>query len=153
MTAQAVTIAGGSGAKSLGTVSIFTTGAAEGIHSTTTTGAISITTGTVNAAGAAAINIAGTSAGSRTPLNIDLTSLAANGGAKGLILLNTSATGSPGGFRVNGTGTTDGSGGTIQNTTTRGADIQTADSIVLKNMNFTNANSTADGGSAGACDD
>ncbi len=153
MTAQAVTIAGGTGAKNLGTVSIFTTGAAEGIHSTTTTGAISITTGTVNSAGAAAINIAGTSAGSRTPLNVQLTSLAANGGAKGLILLNTSATGSPGGFRVNGTGTTDGSGGTIQNTTTRGADIQTAASILLKNMNFTNANSSADGGSAGACDD
>jgi hypothetical protein len=153
MTAQAVTIAGGSGTKNLGTVSIFTTGAAEGIHSTTTTGAISITTGTVDAAGAAAVNIAGTSAGSRTPLNVQLTSLAANGGAKGLILLNTSATGSPGGFRVNGTGTTDGSGGTIQNTTTRGADIQTAESILLKNMNFTNANSSVDGGSAGACDD
>ncbi|HEY5883589.1 MAG TPA: LamG-like jellyroll fold domain-containing protein, partial [Pyrinomonadaceae bacterium] len=153
MNAQAVTIAGGSGAKNLGAVSIFTTGAAEGIHSTTTTGAISITTGTVNSAGAAAINIAGTSAGSRTPLNIQLTSLSANGGTKGLILLNTSATGSPGGFRVNGTGTTDGSGGTIQNTTTRGADIQTVDSLVLKNMNFTNANSSVDGGSAGACDD
>lgn len=153
MTAQAVTIAGGSGAKNLGTVSIFTTGTAEGIHSTTTTGAISITTGTVNAAGAAAINIAGTSAGSRTPLNVQLTSLSANGGAKGLILLNTSATGSPGGFRIDGTGTTDGSGGTIQNTTTRGADIQTADSIVLKNINFTNANSSVDGGLVGACED
>jgi hypothetical protein len=153
MTAQAVTIAGGSGAKSLGTVSIFTTGAAEGIHSTTTTGAISITTGSIDSAGAAAVNIAGTSAGSRTPLNVQLTSLAANGGAKGLILLNTSATGSPGGFRINGTGTTDGSGGTIQNTTTRGADIQTAESILLKNMNFTNANSSVDGGSAGGCDD
>ncbi len=153
MTAQAVTIAGGSGAKNLGTVSIFTTGAAEGIHSTTTTGAISILSGTVNAAGAAAINIAGTSAATRTPLNVQLTSIAANGGAKGLILLNTSATGSPGGFRVNGTGTTDGSGGTIQNITTRGAEIQTADSIVLKNVNFTNANSSVDGGSAGVCDD
>ncbi|HKR12115.1 MAG TPA: Ig-like domain-containing protein, partial [Pyrinomonadaceae bacterium] len=152
MTAQAVTIAGGSGAKSLGAVSIFTTGSAEGVHSTTTTGAVSMT-GSVDSAGAAAVNIAGTSAASRTPLNVQLTSLAANGGARGLILANTSATGSPGGFRVNGTGTTDGSGGTIQNTTTRGADIQTADSIVLRNMNFTNANSSVDGGSAGACDD
>jgi hypothetical protein len=152
MTAQAVTIAGGSGTKNLGTVSIFTTGSAEGVHSTTTTGAISFI-GSVDSAGAAAVNIAGTSAASRTPLNVQLTSLAANGGAKGLILLNTSATGSPGGFRVNGTGTTDGSGGTIQNTTTRGADIQTADSIVLKNMNFTNANSSVDGGGVGACDD
>ncbi|HSE31384.1 MAG TPA: choice-of-anchor Q domain-containing protein, partial [Pyrinomonadaceae bacterium] len=153
MTAQAVTIAGGSGAKNLGTASIFTTGTAEGIHSTTTTGAITTTTGEVNSAGAAAINIAGTSSATRTPLNVQLTSLSANGGAKGLIILNTSATGSPGGFRVNGTGTTDGSGGTIQNTTTRGADIQTAESILLKNMNFTNANSSVDGGSAGACDD
>jgi hypothetical protein len=153
MTAQAVTIAGGSGAKTLTDVSIFTTGAAEGIHSTTTTGAITIGTGEVNSAGAAAINIAGTSAATRTPLNVQLTALSANGGTKGLILANTSATGSPGGFRVNGTSTTDGTGGTIQNTTTRGADIQTADSIVLKNMNFTNANSSVDGGGAGACDD
>src|SRR4030095_15207489 len=87
MTAQAVTIAGGAGLKNLGTFSIFTTGTAEGIHSTPPTGAITTTTGDVNSAGAAAINIAGTSAATRTPLNIQLTSLAANGGAKGLIIL------------------------------------------------------------------
>ena len=56
-----------------------------------------------------------------------------------------------GSFTVEGTGATIGSGGTVQNITQRGADIQSATNIVLKNMNFTNAN-TADAGGAGVCD-
>ncbi|HUR96718.1 MAG TPA: Ig-like domain-containing protein, partial [Pyrinomonadaceae bacterium] len=142
MTAQPVTIAGGSGAKSLGTVNIFTTGAAQGIVSTTTTGAITIATGNINSAGAAAVNIAGTSAASLTPINIQLVSVNANGGASGILVSNTSSTGSPGGFRVFGTGTTDASGGTIQNTTDRGASFITAANIILNNMAFTNAGTT-----------
>lgn len=154
MTNQALTIAGGTGAYSLGAVNICTTGTAEGIHSTThATGAITISSGAVDSVGGAAINIAGTSAASRTPLNVQLTSVSANGGVKGLILSNTSASGSPGGFRVLGSGTTDGSGGTVQNTDARGADLQNVDSLVLTNMNFTSANDTTDGGGSGACDD
>lgn len=40
---------------------------------------------------------------------------------------------------VAGVGTTDGTGGTIQNITTRGASFVNATNITLKNMNFTNA--------------
>ncbi|MBK7470658.1 MAG: cadherin-like domain-containing protein [Betaproteobacteria bacterium] len=58
------------------------------------------------------------------------------------IVLN--ATGA-GALTVSGTGTTDGSGGTIQNISTRGAELISASNITLKNMNFTNANTT-DGG-------
>jgi hypothetical protein len=126
------------------------------LHATSNTGALTSTSGTISTTTAVAVEIAGASAVSRTPLNLQFDSVSANGSnsvANGLVLTNTSATGSPGGFRVNGVGTTVGSGGTIQNTTTRGANINTVDSLVLKNMNFTNANSTVDGGAAGACDD
>ncbi len=52
------------------------------------------------------------------------------------IILNTTGNG---GFTVTGTGTTDGTGGTIQNTTTRGASFIDARNITLESMNFTNA--------------
>ena len=112
---QAVTISGGSGTKSFNILSIFTTGASGvGFASTNSTGSITIASGTVNAAGAAAVNIAGTASNNRTPLNVQLTTVAATGGGNGLILTNTSATGSPGGFRVLGTASgTDRCGGHI----------------------------------------
>jgi hypothetical protein len=43
---------------------------------------------------------------------------------------------------VTGTGTTDGTGGTIQNTSGRGASFISARDITLTNMNFTNAGTT-----------
>ena len=52
-----------------------------------------------------------------------------------------SGTGSSGGLTVTGTGTT-GSGGTIQNTTTRGASFVNAAHLALSWMNFANANTT-----------
>ncbi len=152
MTAQAITIAGGSGAKGLGTVTVFTTGSAQGIVSTTTTGSITIADGSVDTAGAAAFNLAGTSNASRTPLNIQLDTVNTSGGSAGIVLANTSATGSPGGFRILGTGgtctnasTAGCSGGQIQNTT--GSDSTTAsagsgvhmtnvDSVVLTRMHI-----------------
>ncbi|MFN0148412.1 MAG: beta strand repeat-containing protein, partial [Dehalococcoidia bacterium] len=66
-------------------------------------------------------------------------SISVNGGTNG-ILLNT--TGSFGGLTVTGTGTTAGSGGTIQNTTSRGASFISATNISLANMVFTNAGTT-----------
>lgn len=152
MTQTAVTIAGGSGAKSLGTVSIFTTGAAQGVVSTTSTGSITIGDGEVDTAGAAAFNLAGTSNASRTPLNIQLDTVNTSGGSTGIVLANTSATGSPGGFRILGEGgtctnasTAGCSGGQIQNTT--GGDSTTAsagsgvhmtnvDTVVLTRMHI-----------------
>jgi hypothetical protein len=127
------------------------------LQATHNTGVITTTTGSITGGlGAIAVEIVGQSAVTRTPLNIQLERIDGNGNntaANAIILTNTSASGAPGGFRVNGTGTTVGSGGTIQNTTTRGANINTVDSLVLKNMNFTNANSSVDGGGAGVCDD
>lgn len=106
-------------------------------------GAITTTSGTIADTGTStAIEIVGTSAASRTPLNIQLTSVSSSGAVSGIILANTSSSGSPGGFRILGSGTTDGSGGTIQNTTGRGASFINSANIVLTNMNFTNAGTT-----------
>ncbi|HEV7684120.1 MAG TPA: hypothetical protein VGO68_18460, partial [Pyrinomonadaceae bacterium] len=71
----------------------------------------------------------------------------ANGAAKGIAV--SSATGT---FTVNGTATTDASGGTIQNCTAKGAEFISSNNITLKNMDFTN-NGTAQtvAGSASTC--
>ena len=72
----------------------------------------------------------------------DLTfqSISVNGAAKGIVL---NTTGALGGLTVTGTGTTDGSGGTIQNNSTRGIEIINATGgISLKNMNLTNSSTT-----------
>jgi hypothetical protein len=60
-----------------------------------------------------------------------------NGATKGIDL--NAATGT---FTVNGTSTTAGTGGTIQSISQRGAEITSSNNITLKNMNFTNANTT-----------
>ncbi|HEX8353034.1 MAG TPA: cadherin-like domain-containing protein, partial [Pyrinomonadaceae bacterium] len=74
------------------------------------TGTITTTSGTVSTTNNVAVEIAGQAAGTRTPLNVQWTSVSAlaSGGnpANGIILTNTSAAGSPGGFRVLGTGGT-----------------------------------------------
>ena len=57
-----------------------------------------------------------------------------------------------GSFSILGSGTTAGSGGTIQNCTSKGADFRTATNVTLKNMNFTN-NATANLGAATTCGD
>jgi hypothetical protein len=67
-------------------------------------------------------------------------SISANGAANGIVLQDTGATA---GLAVNGTGTTDGSGGTIQNITGRGASFINARNITLKNMNLTNTATSA----------
>jgi hypothetical protein len=99
---------------------------------------ITTTTGT-------ALSVANTTIGAS---GITFRSISANGAVKGVVLNNTGA----GAFTVTGIGTTDGSGGTIQNITTRGAEFIGVASVVLKNMDFTNANNSVDGGAAGVCD-
>ncbi|MCP4303298.1 MAG: tandem-95 repeat protein, partial [bacterium] len=73
------------------------------------------------------------------------TSVSANGGTVGINIDNAGTTGF---FTVTGTGTTDGSGGTIQNTTQNGILIQNTDNISLSNMNLFDA---ANDGGAGTC--
>jgi CSLREA domain-containing protein/fimbrial isopeptide formation D2 family protein len=79
---------------------------------------------------------------------ISFLSISANGASKGIVLNNVGSAG----FTVTGTGTTAGSGGTIQNCSTRGAEFITASNITLKNMNFT-GNGTAVLSPNSACGD
>lgn len=111
-----------------GTVSV--TGAANKI--TTTTGT--------------ALNVSNTTIGAS---GLTFLSISANGAPNGIVL---NTTGASGGLSVTGTGTTNGSGGTIQNIVNRGVSVISSSSLSLKNMTFTNANTTDGGGPCGAAD-
>ncbi|MGA8807234.1 MAG: putative Ig domain-containing protein, partial [Thermoanaerobaculia bacterium] len=102
------------------------------------------TIGATTAATTTAVNITNATIGAS---NVTFKSVSVNGGTKGIILNNTGSTGT---FSITGTSTTAGSGGTIQNTSNRGAEIISANNVTLKNMNFTNAN-TANGDVAATC--
>ncbi len=118
-----------------------------------TGGTLNITTGSIP-------NTLTTTTG--TALNVINTSIAAsgltfqsinvNGASKGIILNTTGTAAGNGGLTVTGVSTTAGSGGTIQNISVRGAEFTTTKALSLKNMNFTNANTT-DAGGVGVCDD
>ncbi len=82
------------------------------------------------------LNVTNTTIGAS---DLNFHDISVNGAANGIIL---NATGSLGGLTVTGTGTTDGSGGTIQNTSGRGASFINANQINISNMNFTNAGTT-----------
>lgn len=72
-----------------------------GLHATDqTTGALTTTSGTITTTGATAVEV--NNASGTAPLNIQLTTVNANGGTNGIKLFNTSSSGSPGGFRVLG---------------------------------------------------
>ena len=79
-------------------------------QATGNTGAITSTAGTMSATNIVAVEVVGTSIASRTPLNMQLTSVSALASAgnpgNGILLQNTSSTGAPGGFRVLGNGGT-----------------------------------------------
>src|SRR5205085_2716416 len=104
---QAVTISGGTGTYTLGTVNIFTNNQT-GIGATNADGTINITTGTVDAGQGSAVNISGPAG--LTTLSVSLTKVVSDGGSNnGLSLVNTG-----------GTFTVTGSGGTCQNGNTAG---------------------------------
>jgi hypothetical protein len=105
------------------------------ISSTSAASTLTSTTGT-------ALNVNATSIASG---GLVFTSISANGAAKGISLNSTGTAAGNGGLTVNGSGTTDGSGGVIQNISARGAEFITTKALTLKNINFTNANTT-DGG-------
>jgi len=132
-------------------------------------GTINVTTGTnsntIDTTTGTAVSIVGVSAANPTPLNISLTSVAANGGANGIILTNTSSTGSPGGFRVLGNSSglcggqvtgfpavvtapnsADCTGGTIQNTTGAGILLNNAAGISLNRLRVANGQDDGIGG-------
>ncbi|MGQ0591982.1 MAG: beta strand repeat-containing protein, partial [Gammaproteobacteria bacterium] len=108
-----------------------------------------VTTAVIGLTGSAVtgvtVNDASVSATNATAVNVDgggaftLTRVDSSNAAKGIILNNNPA----GSFTVTGTGTTDGSGGTITDsgsTMTRGIELMNAQNISLSNMTLTNAN-------------
>jgi len=140
-TGTAISITTSTGTKNLGTVTVARAGGGTGIFATSA-GTLNVTGGTINSGNQVAIDING------AVLGVVLTSVSANGANKGMDIANTT-----GSFTINGDSptNTNGSGGTIQNITTRGAEFFSVTNITLRNMAFTNAN-TADGGGLGACD-
>jgi VCBS repeat-containing protein len=117
------------------------------IVTTTGNGLVATGGGTVTATGTGnsvttltgvAITVNGTAIGAA---DLTFESVSANGGAYGIRL---NSTGSAGGLHITGTGSTDGSGGTIQNTTTRGIELIDTAEVVIDNVALTNAN-TANG--------
>ena len=122
---------GGAALTATGGGTVVVTGAANTL--TTTTGA--------------ALTVSNTGIGAN---GLTFRSISANGAPKAIVL---GSTGAAGGLTVTGTGTTAGTGGTIQNSSTRGAELIGTTGASLSNMSFVNANSSVDGGGAGACDD
>jgi len=118
-----------------------------GFHATNNTGTITTTSGTISTTNGVAVEIVGTSAANRTPLNIQLTTVNADGGVNGIKLTNTSATGSPGGFRVLGNTSGNCGGTTVSgNPTTIGIAANSADCSGGRIRNTTAAaNQTHDG--------
>ena len=138
-TGTAISIINSSSPKNLGDVDVARSGGGTAILADGA-GTLNITDGTINSGNQVAIDI------NNTVLGIVLTSVSANGAGYGIDV--TSTTGS---FTINGTSTTNGSGGTIQNIANRGVNFVSASNITLKNITFTNAN-TVDAGGAGTCD-
>jgi len=104
---------------------------------------------TINSVSNTALNVSSTTIGAG---NLNFLSISAGNNtaaadpATGILLFTT---GSSGGLNVSGTGSINGSGGTIQNITNRGVDANTTSNLSLSNMMFINANMT-DGGTCGA---
>ncbi|MFH6992852.1 Ig-like domain-containing protein [Flavobacterium sp. FlaQc-48] len=96
-------------------------------------GALKVRDVSISGGTAVAVNIA-----SGGILDCIFKSISANGAPKGI-----SVNSSLGSFQVTGTGTTAGSGGTIQNITNRGAEFISCTNISLKNINFTNSTTSA----------
>ncbi|MGA7730019.1 MAG: Ig-like domain-containing protein, partial [Chloroflexia bacterium] len=141
-----VELATNSGAITFGSLSITPDSGFRGLHATGNTGALTSSGGTIATTTNVAVEIVGTSAANRTPLNMQFVSVSANGGTNGIVLTNTSSTGSPGGFRVNGSGSTLASGGTLQAGSGNG--IQLTD-VVNVFFNFMDVKNYANNGVLG----
>ncbi len=135
MTSQAVTVTNGTGTYNLGTAQIFTNGV-RGINAQGADGTLNVGGGAVDTVGApAAIEIDGPAG--LTTLGMTLTRVEAANGPRGIRIVDTNGT-----FTVTGTGTTDASGGTIQDTGAsmiRGIELVNATGISLSNVRLTNA--------------
>ncbi|MFD2942283.1 Ig-like domain-containing protein [Flavobacterium notoginsengisoli] len=95
-------------------------------------GTLKIKNTSINATNLQAVNITGTGT-----IDCVFSSISANGNPVKGISVN-----SPGSFQITGSGTTTGSGGTIQNIQQRGAEFISCTNVTLKNMNFTNSSTS-----------
>ncbi|WP_083885847.1 Ig-like domain-containing protein [Synechococcus sp. PCC 7336] len=91
---------------------------------------------TINTTNGIGLNLAGTTLGAS---GVTFQSISASGGSEGILIRNGGTTGF---FTVTGSGSIDGSGGTIQNTTTNGIRIENTNNVTLNNMTLLNANTT-----------
>ncbi|MCE7042401.1 Ig-like domain-containing protein [Dyadobacter sp. CY312] len=107
-----------------------------GISISAATGSLAASSGTIAAANAAAVTIAGKSIAEKLTLGLQLTALSSANTTTGIKVENTS-----GSFVVNGNGSA-GSGGVINNISQRGAEFREASGISLKHMNFASANTS-----------
>jgi uncharacterized repeat protein (TIGR01451 family) len=87
------------------------------------------TTNAITTTNVAAVDIDGL-----LTVSINLQSVSVNGGTDGIKIKDTS-----GSFSVSGLGTTDGSGGTLQNLDDHGIELSNAQNVSISNMNLTNA--------------
>ena len=136
MTQQAVTITGGSGAKNLGTVNIFTS-AAQGIVATDS-GAVtnnSDTSSAIDALGARAVNINGPDG--RTPIDLKFATITTSGATDSISLVDVS------GAKFQVTGTTQ-----INTRTGRGVFVDNATTTNILFATVTIPNPSAAGGNA-----
>ena len=100
---------GGAGTGNTGTITfadldISPDSGQRGLHAQQNSGAITTTSGDIITTSGVAVSISGISSANKTPLNVQLTKISATNASTGIVLTNTSSTGSPGGFRVLGTG-------------------------------------------------
>lgn len=126
-----VSLLNNSGAITFGALNISPDAGQRGLLATDNSNTITATSGTISNTGAIAVEI--TRASGFTPLVVSLTTVSSDGGANGIKLSSVN-----GSFTVTGTGTTAGSGGTIQNKTGNGVDARSASNITLTNMNLPN---------------
>ncbi|CAG5072643.1 hypothetical protein DYBT9623_04225 [Dyadobacter sp. CECT 9623] len=130
---RALAVSGGTFDAQFSEVSSSSTASGESVTIEAGSGSVTIATGTLNAVNSGAIRISGTS----LALNVNFVSVSSAGASKGI-----SVSGTTGSFQITGNGTTDGSGGTIQNITSRGMEFISAAGITIKNVNMLNANTT-----------
>jgi len=111
----------------------------EGIRLNNVSGsfAVTATNGTISTSNVPAVDIDGNPTLS---LSLTMESISATNAANGILVQDTT-----GSFAVTGTGTTDGSGGTISDITNRGVSFVNSANVSLSNMTFTDA-ATANGG-------
>jgi large repetitive protein len=135
-----VVISGGSPAVTATNLDVVTSGA---VGISANAGSLNIAAGsdgsTVATTNAIAVDL------NNLALNVSLRSVSASGSTHGIRLANTT-----GPFGITGNASVAGSGGTIQNTTQRGASFIGTGGVALGYVNFTNA-ATANGDTAAVC--